>query len=79
MLEQNFEFEENNKIWMEFVKHEIEQWDKKYKRELDKIKWTKDDKEKYSEKINGDIPPEDISPYKYQRIKTIEMIEKKKK
>lgn len=79
MLEQNFEFEENNKIWMEFVEHEIEEWDKKYKREIERTIWTKNDRKKYSEKLNGNISPEDISPYKYQRVKTIEMIEKKKK
>lgn len=79
MLEQNFEFEENNKIWMEFVEHEIEEWDKKYKREIERTIWTKDDRKKYSEKLNGKISPEDISPYKYQKVKIIEMIKKKKK
>lgn len=79
MLEQNFKFEENNKVWLEFVKYKIELWNEKYKDEINETIWTKDDRRKYSEKINGDISLENITPYKYQRIKILDGYEKKKK
>lgn len=79
MLEQNFKFEENNKVWLEFVKYKIELWNEKYKDEINETIWTKDDRRKYSEKINGDISSENITPYKYQRIKILDGYEKKKK
>lgn len=79
MSEQNFKFEENNKAWEGFVKYRIEFWDKKFKDDLEKEEWTKDDKRIYSDKINGEITPEEITPYKYHRLIAINSYGKKKK